>query len=123
MKILLIEDDKFFQNFYSLKLKEAGFEVETADDGIQGIEKIKASNPNLILLDLIMPGKDGFQVLVEKSNDETIKNIPVIVFSTLGQEQDVKKALSLGATDYINKTFFDFNNLSTKINLILSKNN
>lgn len=121
MKILLIEDDKFFQNFYSLKLKEAGFEVETADDGLQGLDKIKASNPNLILLDLIMPGKDGFQVLVEKSKDENMKNIPVIVFSTLGQEQDVKKALELGASDFINKTFFDFNNLLTKVNLVLVK--
>lgn len=121
MKILLIEDDKFFQTFYSLKLKEAGFEVEIAIDGEEGIAKIQSYNPNLVLLDLIMPKKDGFEVLLEKSKITSISNIPVIVFSTLGQDQDVKKALSLGASDYVNKTFFNFENLLNKINLVISK--
>lgn len=121
MKILLIEDDKFFQTFYSLKLNEAGFEVESAKDGEEGLFKMRSAKPSLILLDLIMPTKDGFQVLDEKSKDPTISSIPVIVFSTLGQEQDVEKAKSLGATDYVNKTFFDFNNLLSKINLLIAR--
>lgn len=119
MKILLIEDDKFFQTFYSLKLKEAGFDVEVAVDGEEGIAKIQSYNPNLILLDLIMPKKNGFEVLLEKSKDTSIKSIPVIVFSTLGQDQDVKKAMGLGAIDYVNKTFFNFENLLNKINLVI----
>src|SRR5581483_9274347 len=108
MKLLLIEDDTFFQNFYSVKLREAGFEVDSAPNGKIGIEKMLSEMPNLILLDLIMPVMDGFQVLSEKAADPKIASIPVIVFSTLGQEQDIKKALQLGARDYVNKTFFDF---------------
>ena len=108
MKIIIIEDDHFFQNFYSVKLNELGYQVEVANNGQEGIDKIKVLLPNLILLDLIMPVKDGFQVLAELKNDPLLSKIPVIVFSTLGQESDIKKAIELGAKDYINKSFFDF---------------
>ncbi|HEX7542566.1 MAG TPA: response regulator [Patescibacteria group bacterium] len=108
MKIIIIEDDHFFQNFYSIKLKEMSYLVEIANDGQEGIDKIKTFLPDLILLDLIMPVKDGFQVLAELKNDPLLSKIPVIVFSTLGQESDIKKAIELGAKDYINKSFFDF---------------
>ncbi|VVA43628.1 PAS domain S-box [Candidatus Roizmanbacteria bacterium] len=108
MKIIIIEDDHFFQNFYSLKLKDLGYEVEVANDGKEGIEKIKSFFPDLILLDLIMPVKDGFEVLAELKADPVLSKLPVIVFSTLGQETDIKKALDLGAKLYINKSFFDF---------------
>lgn len=108
MKIIIIEDDHFFQNFYSIKLKEQGYEVEIASDGQEGIDKIKTFMPDLILLDLIMPVKDGFKVLEELKADQSLSKFPVIVFSTLGQESDIKKAISLGARAYINKSFFDF---------------
>ena len=116
MKIIVIEDDNFFQNFYSLKLKELGYQVDIAVDGQDALTKIKASTPNLILLDLIMPVMDGFQFLEEIKKDPLLNKIPIIVFSTLGQESDVKKAMSLGAVDYINKSFFDF---STFINRVV----
>jgi two-component system response regulator len=77
--------------------------------------------PNLILLDLVMPNKDGFGVLEEKKADPQIANIPVVIFSTLGQEEDIKRAMGLGATDYINKSFFDFDKLVTKITAIIPK--
>ncbi|MEN9328477.1 MAG: hypothetical protein RI947_1285 [Candidatus Parcubacteria bacterium] len=115
MRILLIEDDMFFQKFYSLKLKEAGYEIETAIDGEQGLEKIRSYRPDLILLDLVMPKKDGFEVLEEKKQDTDIQAIPTLVFSTLGQEADIERAKNLGALDYINKSFFDFENLRLKI--------
>ena len=108
MKIIIIEDDHFFQNFYSIKLKEQGYEVEIASDGQEGIDKIKTFMPDQILLDLIMPVKDGFKVLEELKADQSLSKFPVIVFSTLGQESDIKKAISLGARAYINKSFFDF---------------
>ncbi|MFA6081697.1 MAG: response regulator [Patescibacteria group bacterium] len=108
MKIIIIEDDHFFQNFYSIKLKELSYQVEIANDGQEGMDKIKVFLPDLILLDLIMPVKDGFQVLEELRSDPILSKIPVVVFSTLGQESDIKKALDLGARDYINKSFFDF---------------
>ena len=119
MKILLIEDDLFFQKFYSNKLKERGVEVEIAGDGEEGLIKMKSFNPNLVLLDLIMPKLDGFGVLTARSLDENLKKIPVIVFSTLGQEKDVNRAKEMGANGYINKVFFDFNSLVATINQVM----
>lgn len=115
MRILLIEDDAFFQKFYTLKLTEAGYEVTVAVDGEDGLAKIHSSKPDLILLDLVMPKKDGFEVLEAKMHDEEIRSIPTIVFSTLGQDEDINRARTLGANDYINKSFFDFDNLHAKI--------
>lgn len=120
MKILLVEDDKFFQRFYFSKLREQNIEVDVAGDGEEGILKARAGNPNLILLDLIMPKTDGFSFLEVRQQDEGLKKIPVIVFSTLGQEKDIEKAKLLGATGYINKSFFDFNNMMMKIKQILN---
>lgn len=120
MKILLVEDDKFFQKFYFLKLSEQNIQVDIAGDGGEGILKARQGNPNLILLDLIMPNTDGFSFLEIRQQEEGLKKIPVIVFSTLGQEKDVEKAKLLGATDYINKSFFDFNSMMVKIRQILN---
>lgn len=119
MKILLIEDDKFFQKFYATKLKENQVEVEVAGDGEEGLMKMKSVNPNLVLLDLIMPKMDGFAVLTARSQDENLKKIPVIVFSTLGQEKDIQNAQKLGANGYINKGFFDFNSMVATINQVM----
>lgn len=115
MRILLIEDDQFFQKFYASKLKEEGFEVYTASDGDEGLKQVKTAAPQLIMLDIIMPKKDGFEVLQALSQDQSLKTIPVIVFSTLGQEQDIAKAKKLGARDYIDKSSFDFKLLKAKI--------
>ncbi|QQG40536.1 MAG: response regulator [Candidatus Levyibacteriota bacterium] len=117
MKILIAEDDAFFQKFYSTKLTEKDFEVITASDGEETLAKVLESKPDLILLDLIMPKKDGFEVLTALSKDAISKDIPVIVFSSLGQEQDVKRAKTLGAKDYINKGFYDFDSLVAKISM------
>lgn len=119
MKILLVEDDKFFQKFYAYKLKEQNFEIEMAGDGNEGLAKILEVHPDLVLLDLIMPNKDGFELLDEKSKNPAIANIPVIVFSTLGQEQDIERAKKLGAKEYVNKSFFDFDTLLAKINAVI----
>lgn len=119
MRILLVEDDKFFQKFYSLKLKEQNIEVDVASDGEEGLAKMKTWKPDLILLDLIMPKVDGFTVLGKRMNDSNLKKIPVIVFSTLGQQQDVAKAKELGATDYVNKSFFNFDNMINTINQVM----
>ena len=121
MRILLIEDDQFFQKFYAFKLQEQQFTIDVASDGVQGLAKMIQNKPDLVLLDIIMPNKDGFEVLKEKSANPAIKDIPVLVFSTLGQEQDILKAKSLGATDYVNKSFFDFEKLLVKIQSMLPK--
>ena len=73
-------------------------------DGLEASEKIKEVRPDLVLLDLIMPGKNGFEVLEEMKADKDLKNIPVIILSNLGQESDVDKGKSLGAEDYLIKS-------------------
>lgn len=120
MKILLVEDDTFFREFYSKKLREQKIEVETAEDGEEGLEKLDTFKPDILLLDIIMPKKDGFEVLEELGRRKLLPTLPVLVFSTLGQEQDVEKARKLGASGYVNKSYFDFDKLYTRI-LDLSK--
>ncbi len=115
MKILIAEDDPFFQKFYSSQLKENGYEVEVAINGVEAMRALATFKPDLLLLDIIMPQKDGFEVLQEKSASPDIKNIPVLVFSTLGQDADIKKAMSFGASGYINKSFFDMDVLLKKL--------
>ena len=120
MRILLIEDDLFFQKFFAVKLAEVGYTTDLASNGEEGLAKARQQKPDLILLDLIMPVMDGFKVLEELAKDENLKTVPVMVFSTLGQEQDMQRAKFLGAKDYMNKTFFDFDNLKTKIETLIN---
>lgn len=115
MKILLVEDDKFFREFYASKLKEKNLEVVMAADGEEGLAQIQKFTPDLVLLDIIMPKKDGFDVLAEMGRLQLLPKIPVLVFSTLGQEKDVEKARTLGAKGYVNKSFFDFDKLYNRI--------
>jgi CheY-like chemotaxis protein len=115
MKIVTIEDDVFFQKFYSTQLRDHGYDITVASNGVEGLQKIKEIKPDLILLDIIMPEKDGFEVLEELKKDPQLMHIPVLIFSTLGQEADVAKAKSLGAVDCINKSFFDLDKLLSTI--------
>lgn len=119
--VLVIEDDAFFQKFYVLKLEEKGFSVELAIDGEEGIKKIALKKYDCILLDIIMPNKNGFEVLQFAKDNNITSTTPIIMFSTLGQEQDIQKALEMGAVDYANKAFFDFDTLLEKITNVLKK--
>lgn len=117
--ILIIEDDPFLLQMYATKLEKAGFEVKSATDGVQGFKKAKESQPNLILLDLVMPVKDGFKVLEElKVNLET-QSIPVVILSNLSEREDVQKCLQLGAIDYIIKAHFVPSEVIDKIEKII----
>lgn len=115
MKVLLIEDDKFFQDFYSFKLQEKQITVDIASDGEEGLVKLIKNPPDIVLLDLIMPKKDGFEVLQEMGRLHLIEKIPVLVFSTLSQKKDVERVKALGARDVVNKSFFDFDKLLDKL--------
>ena len=106
IKILIAEDDSFLAQMYSDKLEAEGFDVILATDGVEAIDKMKLEKPELILLDLIMPKKDGFEVLNEKLIDNTIKDIPVIVLTNLSQNEDIKKCYDLGAKDFMIKAYF-----------------
>ena len=102
-KILIVEDDKFLRELISQKLTNEGYTVIEATDGEEGIESVKKNLPGLVLLDLILPGIDGFEVLAKMKADPELAKIPVIILSNLGQQDDMKKAMELGATDYLIK--------------------
>lgn len=118
--ILLVEDESFFQKFYVLKLQEGSFTVDLAKDGVEAIEKLKYKKYDCILLDIIMPKKNGFEVLQFAKDNGITTTTPIIMFSTLGQEADIQKALSMGAADYANKAFFDFDTLLMKIETVMN---
>jgi len=120
-KILLVEDDKFLSTALDDKLTREGFTVIKALNGQEAITKIRSQQPDLILLDIIMPQKNGFEVLAEIKLDETFKHIPVIVLSNLGQEADIKKAQDLGAVDYIVKSDVEMKIVVEKIKAELAK--
>ena len=118
-KILIVEDNKFLLNDLRIKLQRAGFEIMTAVDGRQAIQVLEESIPDLILLDLVMPIKDGFAVLEELKAVEKWKSIPVLITSNLSQKEDIEKGMALGAVDYIIKGDLSINDLIAKINSIL----
>ncbi|MEK7572220.1 MAG: response regulator [Patescibacteria group bacterium] len=115
MKILLIEDDAFFREFYAHKFAEKNVLVEQAANGEEGLQKITTVAPDVILLDLVMPKKDGFDVLVEMGKLGLLNKIPVLVFSTLGQPDDIERARELGAKGFVNKSFYDFEKLYARL--------
>lgn len=118
-KILIIEDDKFLRELISRKLIQEGYNISEAVDGEEGIKKIKAEKPNLVLLDLILPGIDGFEVLSQKKEDPDLSLIPVIILSNLGQKEDVEKGLKLGAVDYLIKAHFTPGEIIEKVKIVL----
>jgi len=118
MYILVAEDDEFFQKFYKNELEQHGYEVQIAANGTETLASIVQRSPDLLILDIIMPIMDGFEVLEELSKSGQITTIPVLIFSTLGQEADVKHAIDLGAKGYVNKSFFDFDSLLIKIKAV-----
>ncbi|MDD2807452.1 MAG: response regulator [Patescibacteria group bacterium] len=105
-KILLVEDDEFLAELYATKLNMEGFEVFLAVDGEKGLKLAKEKMPDLVLLDIILPKMDGFEVLGKMKIDPETKNIPVILLTNLSQKDEVKKGLELGAKDYLIKAHF-----------------
>ncbi|PJB08777.1 response regulator [bacterium (Candidatus Gribaldobacteria) CG_4_9_14_3_um_filter_33_9] len=118
-KILIVEDDKFLRELIARKLIQENFEVIEAIDGEEGLEKAKETKPNLILLDLILPGVDGFEVLTKLKEDPVLTVIPVIILSNLGQREDIERGLRLGAVDYLVKAHFTPNEIIEKVRINL----
>ena len=105
-KILIAEDDSFLSEMYAAKLELENFEVLIATNGEEALDKMKLNKPDIILLDLLMPKKDGFEVLREKFIDPGIKDIPVIVLTNLSQKEQIRKCYELGAKDFLIKAYF-----------------
>jgi len=106
-KILIIEDEELLYNLLERKLNEKGYQASVAKDGVEGMKMIKEIKPDLVLLDIVMPNKNGFEVMDEMQADEKLKHIPIIVISNSGQPVEIDKAKELGAKDWLIKTEFD----------------
>jgi DNA-binding response OmpR family regulator len=106
--ILVIEDDKLLNSIYKLKLEKVGYNVVILETGDRVIETVKETSPNLIILDLVMPSVDGFEVLKTLQEHNLLEKIPVIVLTNLSQIEDIQKAKAMGAGDYLVKANTSF---------------
>lgn len=103
-KVLIAEDEEVLSKILKDRFEEDGWQVTVAGDGEAAIKEINEHKFDLVLLDLIMPKKDGFEVLKEIRSEPERKDLPILVLSNLGADEDIKQALSLGATDYFVKS-------------------
>jgi len=114
-KILLIEDDPFLSSLLGNRLKKEGFELETVKTGSDAMKSLRANTPDLVLLDIILPGKSGFEVIEDIKSEPQIAQAPVMIISNLGQEADVERGKELGAVEYIVKAKTSIDDLVKKI--------
>ena len=119
--ILIVEDDEFLRSLTAKRLEKEGYHIAVAVDGESALNVAVETKPALILLDLLLPGVDGFEVLKRIRQNEVVKKVPVIVFSNLGQKQDIDKAKELGADDFLIKANFTLDDLAVRINAKLGK--
>lgn len=120
-RILLIEDEPALRDIYGTKLEIEGFETYTAQDGVEGLDMAIQKQPHLILLDLILPIKDGFDVLKDLKANPRTQQIPVIILSNLGQPYEVKRGLALGAEDFLTKANLTPAKVAEEIRRVLAK--
>ena len=102
--ILLVEDDKMIVQMYQLRLEEEGFEVFSTDKGTEALAWAKEHQPDLVLLDIILPEVDGFTILQQLKSDQSTKKIPVLLLTNLAQETDRQRGIELGAEEYFVKS-------------------
>ncbi len=114
-KILLVEDDLFLSSLLANRLKKENFEVVPVKDGNDAIKSLGESRPDVMLLDIILPGKSGFEILEFMKSQPKLEGLPVIVISNLGQENDIERAKSLGAIDYFIKARTSIDDLVKKV--------
>jgi len=104
--ILLVEDDPFLIDIYTTKLKESGFSVEVANDGEVALRKARENKPDLVILDIVLPQIDGWEILRKIKSEPEFKNLKVIILSNLGQKEEVEKGMKLGAVKYLIKAHY-----------------
>src|SRR6185436_8156441 len=120
-KILIVEDEEILLTALSEELKQEGFEVVGAKDGIEGVEKTASEKPDLVLLDLVMPRLDGIGALKQMKENEQTKDTPVVILTNLSDYDKVSDALSLGAMDYLVKANYRLEELINKIKSVLER--
>ncbi|OGL73670.1 hypothetical protein A3D72_01960 [Candidatus Uhrbacteria bacterium RIFCSPHIGHO2_02_FULL_57_19] len=117
IKVLIAEDDKFLKNVLKSKLTAEGFQILMTSDGVETMEMVAKEKPDILLLDIIMPRKNGFDVLEEIRLNAQIRDLPVIILSNLGQDEDVKRGLALGAVDFLIKSDHSLSEVVDKVKL------
>ena len=120
-KILLVEDDPFLLDMYATKFKGVGFDVVVAQDGEMALVKNKEESPDLVLLDVVLPKKDGFEVLKTLKSNIQGASVPVVLLANLGLDSDIKRGLELGAHAYIVKAHFTPTEVVARVKEILNK--
>jgi DNA-binding response OmpR family regulator len=118
--IFIIEDDTFLQSLIARKLSKENFKIQTAATGEDGLKNMEAAVPDLLLLDLLLPGVDGFEVLARMRTDPRLRNVRVMVFSNLSEDKDIKRAKDLGVIDYLVKANFTLDELASRIKEVLT---
>ncbi|NTW29856.1 MAG: response regulator [Candidatus Moranbacteria bacterium] len=120
-KILIMEDDFFVRDIYRRKLTECGFKVDSADDGVEGMKRLNASIPDLIMLDIFMPYMDGRDVIREIKGRTEWRDIPVILLTNFSAHEGVRDGFGLGAEEYLIKSHFTPSEVIRKVEAILEK--
>lgn len=105
-RILLVEDDPFLIDIYSQKLTKAGFKVEVAQNGKSALQSLQKRKPQLVILDIVLPGIEGWEILRRIKKDRSLAKLKVVVLSNLGQKEEVEKGLKLGAVKYLIKAHY-----------------
>ena len=120
--ILIVDDDEFLLDMYAVKFREFGFSVEISFSGQEALDKIRGGlSPDIILLDGIMPNMDGFEFLQMVKKGSLLKNTKIIILTNLGQKEDIKKGMELGADDYVVKAYFTPSEIVQKVDLLLKQ--
>lgn len=119
-RIIIVEDDAVLRDVLAGKLEKSGYIVDKAEDGIIAMEKIHASKPDCVLLDILMPRKGGIEVLEDMHADPELSKIPVIIISNSGQPVEIKRAQELGAREFLIKAVFDPNEVLEKVERVLA---
>ncbi len=118
-RILLVEDEEMLSNMYQIKFQNDGFVLLKATNGEEGLQMADKEKPDFILLDVIMPKMDGFTVLKKLKENPNTKNIPVLLLTNLGQDEDVKKGNELGAVGYLVKANITPSEVVAKVKSLL----
>ncbi len=119
--VLLVEDDKFLRELIIQKLEKEGFEAQAAIEATEAFKLMEEKKPNIVLLDLVLPGMDGFAIMHRIKENPQTSDIAVIILSNLGQKEDQERAMSEGAADYLVKADFTPSEITEKIRNVLSQ--
>jgi len=114
-KVFIVEDDEFLRSLTVKRLEKEGYAVAISTDGEGALDGILKEKPDIILLDLLLPGLNGYEVLQKIRANDSTKSLPVIVFSNLGQREDIEKAKAIGVSDFLIKANFTLDDVAEKV--------